>query len=289
MVLNLIFKNSVYGVINIESVNIRMRVIDYVLLGIIQGITEWLPISSSGQSMIVMLRFFNLKPEAALSIAFLMHTGTLFAVILRFRKDIYNILKFVIKFKEDNLTLFLFVSTLSSGVVGIFVYMLLRGVFLIKYGDFITLLIGFCLLLTGILLYSSKTKFGKRGILDMKIYEMVIAGIAQGFSVLPGISRSGTTIATLLFIGMNQEDALRLSFLMSIPAVIGVISVSLITENLSTLNFNPVFLLIGITAAFISGYITIDFLLRISKRIRFDIFCMIFGLLTIVLGLFNYL
>lgn len=258
-----------------------------VILGIIQGITEWLPISSSGHGMIVMMQFFNLNPDIALSIAMYLHTGTLLAVIVKFRDEIKGIVKSIPEFRHDKLIQFLTVSTLFTGVVGVPIYLLLRHVFLLEYANSAMLFIGFCLILTGFILYVSKKRFDAKGTDDIGINEMIIAGIAQGFAVLPGISRSGMTISSLLLLGVKQDDSLRLSFIMSIPAVIGAVLLSLTDENLLNIGFLP--LLIGIIIAFVFGYLTIGILMEISEKLRFDFFCIFFGILTLAFSLFNYL
>ncbi len=109
---------------------------------------------------------------------------------------------------------------------------------------------------------------------------MVVAGIAQGFTILPGVSRSGMTIAVLLFRDFRQDDALKLSFLMSIPAVIGAVSLDILQEGLP--DFNLMAVLAGISTSFIFGYLTIDALLKFAGKTRFDLFCIAFGVIALL-------
>ena len=108
---------------------------------------------------------------------------------------------------------------------------------------------------------------------------MLIAGAAQGFTIFPGISRSGITVAALLFRKFEQEDALKISFLMSIPAVIG----ANILDMGGVESFDPLVLLAGIVSAFVTGYLTIDILMRFARSVRFDVFCIVFGIIALIL------
>lgn len=247
------------------------------LVGFVQGVTEWLPISSSGQSMLAFINLFKLSPEAAFSLALFLHLGTLLAVLVKMRSDVKGIVLRLPDFREDRLVQFILVSTFFTGVVGVPVYFLLKEGFSGWQGDLVTALIGSFLILTGLLLYSSKGVMGRKVVSGLTFLDMILVGVAQGFSILPGISRSGVTVAVLLFRDIRQEDALRLSFLMSVPAVIGAVFIELL-EGAPSFD-SSVFL--GITAAFISGYMTIDVFLRFASKARFDVFCIVFGLIAV--------
>ncbi len=262
-----------------------MDFLSYILAGIIQGVTEWLPISSSGQSMIALINLLGLDPQEAFSLAICLHLGTLLAVVVRMRSDIYYIILKLPDFRKDLLVQFIIVSTFFSGLVGLPVYLLLKEGFSAWQGDIVTALIGFFLVLTGIILYLSKKVVGSRGIDELSVFEMASVGVAQGFTPLPGISRSGTTVAFLLFIGVKQENALRLSFLMSIPATLGILFFELFA---GTIFLNSA-VLFGMLAAFISGYVSIDLLLKFAQRIRFYIFCIVFGLLALLVPILTQL
>ena len=253
------------------------------LVGIIQGVTEWLPISSSGQNMITLMSLLGLDdPKTAFSIAIYLHLGTLLAVLVKMRIEVKEIILKLPQFKEDKLVQFLVISAIFSTIIGAPVYWFLKETLETGQVDFgfVTALIGFFLILTGLLLYLSRGRMGKRVVSELNFLDMAIAGISQGFTILPGISRSGTTIAILLFRNFRQDDALRLSFLMSIPAITGVVFIDILQEGLQ--NFDFVAILPGILTAFVFGYLTIDVLLRFARRSRFDIFCIAFGLVAIL-------
>jgi len=259
-----------------------MDLISAIIVGILQGITEWLPISSSGQGMTAMIRLFGLSAENAFSLVLYLHIGTLLAVILRFRDDVKEAVYSILKLKEDKLVRFLLVSTTFNAIAGIPVYMLMKGMFQSMYGGLAMLAIGILLIVTGVVLYTSKRVTGGKKLKDITFIDMAIAGVSQGFAILPGISRSGLTISTLLFMRINQEDAIRLSFLMSIPAVIGANVLEVFTGSFTV--FDPSILIVGISFSFIVGYLTIDLLVRFAHKVRFDFFCIIFGLLTLTLS-----
>jgi len=260
-----------------------MDLISAIILGILQGITEWLPISSSGQGMTTMIRFFDLSAENAFSLAIYLHLGTLLAVILRFRDDVKEIVHSIPKFREDKLVQFLLVSTTFTAIAGIPVYILMKDMFSSMHGGLVMLIIGILLIMTGLVLYASKGIASGKKLKDLTPVDMAIAGISQGFAILPGISRSGIIISALLLMRIRQEDALRLSFLMSIPAVIGANVLEVFSGSFAV--FDPSILLVGIFLSFIVGYLTIDLLIRVAHIMRFDLFCIIFGLLTLALSI----
>ncbi len=254
-----------------------MDLIQAVILGILQGITEWLPISSSGQVVLSLIEFLDVNAEAAFALAIALHIGTMLAVIVKYRNDIWDIIRRLSW--KDNLTRFIIVSTFFTGIIGIPVYFLLKSIFV--YGEFANGLIGILLIITGIILYlSKKLRLGTMDVNSLTYREMAVAGAAQGISILPGISRSGTTIAAMLLMGIRQDIALKLSFLMSIPAVIGALILDF--SDFVSSDFGITEMLAGITAAFIFGYLTMDILVKIAHKIRFDIFCIIFGIIAIL-------
>lgn len=259
-----------------------MNVIQSILLGLIQGIVEWLPISSEGQSMLFMIEFLNISANDALFIAIFLHLGTMLAVILKFRT------KFIALFKpksNSQLLKILVISTLSTGVTGIPLFFIVKKTF--TRGDAVMLLIGVMLILTGLILrLQSSEKMAYKNMEEMRIRDMFFLGLAQGFSILPGVSRSGTTITFLLMDRMNQKDALEISFLISVPAVAGAIVLSMLTApSLPVTSWSNAIAMIS--ASFIAGYVTMGALLRFAGRINFSKFCIILGLLTVVFAIFS--
>ena len=262
-----------------------MNIIHSILLGLIQGITEWLPISSEGQSMLFMMGFLGISPEDALSLAIFLHLGTTFAVILKFRSRFVDIVRLRSSY-DSQLFKILLISTIATGITAIPLFFLIKA---FTHGDAVMLLIGVMLIITGILLGTPGRRApGYKQMEDMNVKEMVFLGLAQGLSILPGISRSGTTITFLLLDRMNQKDALEVSFLISVPAVLGAVTLSLLTSpSQLSLPLNDALLMIS--TSFIAGYATIDALLRFAERLNFSKFCMILGLLTITFALLPWI
>ena len=255
-----------------------MDIIQAIVLGILQGITEWLPVSSSGQLMISLVELLSVTPEAAFSLAIMLHTGTLLAVVVRYRSELLRMLK-ALSWK-DNLTRFIVISTVITGIVGIPVYFLLKRIF--AYGEITNAFVGGLLIFTGIVLYlSRKAGNGTKELGGLGYKEMVVAGAAQGISILPGISRSGTTVAVMLLSGVKQDIALKLSFIMSIPAVLGAVFLDFAGGEFGG-GFGAAEIAAGILFAFVFGYLTMDVLLKVAHKVRFDIFCVIFGLIAVI-------
>ena len=249
-----------------------MGFIESLIVGIVQGITEWIPISSEGMTSLVLTQGFNSSLQEAIIIAIWLHLGTLLAAIIYFRKDIIQILK-----KRDEVFTFLAISTIITVLVGgpIIIFILDSVVF---SGQGIMLLIGVLLIITGLVLFFSKNITpSKRK--PSKI-DAIIAGIAQGFAVLPGLSRSGLTLSALLFRRYDATSAIRLSFLMSIPAV-AIAGLWALTKS-ST--FSPIEAGSALMAAFIFGLLTISVMLKIARKVNFSIFVLFIGILSIIAG-----
>jgi len=246
-----------------------------IILGIIQGIFEWLPVSSEGMVSLVMINFFGASYQEALPYSIFLHFGTLFSSLVFFRKDILEIFKNFKNFKDKektNLTVFLLIATLLTMLVGYPLYLLI-----LKFsfnGRIVTMLIGLFLILTGVLQLVVK----KKNVKKLNVFDGFLLGIVQAFSVVPGLSRSGLTVSTLLFRKYDGKLALKLSFLMSIPIVFAS-SVYLIGNSL----FN-IYSLISLVFAFVFGLLSIKVLLKVAKKLNFGWFCLLIGFISIVSG-----
>lgn len=259
----------------------EIDVVIAVILGVFQGGMEWLPISSSGQTILAMVDILNIDADTAISFAFYLHFGTMIAVILRLKKDVKHIILRFPKYKEDKMVKFIILSTIATALIGIPIYLLLRDFFGRDYGgEAITALVGLFLIITGIILHISKKKMGTKGLKDSNAIDSIFAGIGQGFAVIPGLSRSGITVAALISKNFNQEEALHLSFLMSIPATIFIIILESTRETMTSIGIFPI--AVGIITSFIVGYVMIDVLLRFAKKVKFDVFCIVFGIIAII-------
>lgn len=249
------------------------------MAGILQGVTEWLPISSSGQNMLALMNILNITPKDAFSLAIFLHLGTLLAAVIKFRGDIIKL----INYRDRQLFWFIFITTIFSGIVGLPAYLLLKENIDSWTGDAVTGLIGLLLVVTGLIIYLSKKKVGRKSLTGSSVVDMVVVGSLQGLTILPGISRSGVTVSALLLRGYNQKEALRLSFLMSIPVVAGAVSADILTTDVCHMGSLPV--TIGVFTSFVFGYLTIDALLRIAQKIKFESFCVLFGLIALFMTL----
>ena len=248
-----------------------MDAIQSILLGVLQGITEWLPISSQGQAVLIMLNFMAIEPEDAITVAIFLHIGTMLAVLIKFRNDFRSMLN-----RESKLLRVIFVATLSTGITAVPLLLFFKSLF--ATGEIATLLIGIMLILTGILLGAQK-QTGYRSLDELTTKDMIIAGLAQGFSCIPGISRSGTTISILLLLGIKQELALKISFLMSVPAVLGAI-VLFDIRDVTAIGLTDACIMI--LTSLIVGYLAMTILLRFAKRVNFAFFCISLGVLTLI-------
>ncbi|MFH1663424.1 MAG: undecaprenyl-diphosphate phosphatase [archaeon] len=246
-----------------------MDLVQAVVLGLLQGVTEWLPISSQGNTIIAAVKLFGLNPETAFSYSVLLHSGTMLAALIYFRKEFTEI----ISLKNKNLLKFILIALAATGITGIPLYLFVKS---ITGSGYITLFIGLMLLVTGILQWKKKQeKTAKENNRNA-----FILGIGQGISVLPGISRSGITTTVLLFEGFSPEKAFRLSFLLSVPAVFLAEVLFGLKEGI-TFEWN---LLLAIAIAFVSGYISIKYLIEFAKKINFSYFCFAIGIFYIIIS-----
>lgn len=245
-----------------------MDLLEALILGITQGITEWLPLSSGGLNALIGILFFDFDFKEALSLALWLHLGTLLAAVIYFRRDLLSIDKKLLKF--------LAYSTIATFIIGgPMVLFLLDGINF--NGGLIAVIIGFLLILTGLIQWFSKKKISRK---EHKL-DAWLVGAVQGLAVLPGLSRSGLTIAAFLFRNYKPSQALRLSFLMSIPVVfIGQILLGIKDGFYFDANA-----LIAVFFAFIFGLITIKLFINIARKINFYYFVIILGIIFIIGGL----
>lgn len=261
--------------------------IEALVLGTIQGIAEWLPISSDGMIVLAKQYLFSSHEGVAdlLKFALLLHAGTLVAAIAYFRTDVAEILRGIVWWKRADvearsLIKFLFLSTLITGAIGLFFLLLLEKMTIGETpGRILTAMTGMALLVTAYFQWKAKRHgAGKREVRDLNMRDALTLGIAQGFTVLPGLSRSGTTVSLLLLRGIADTTALRVSFLMSIPIVLAA---NIAVNYQYFLDLTPE-IFAGIVAALVWGFLTIGWLMKIAQKVNFTKFVVLFGILALL-------
>lgn len=254
------------------------------VLGIVQGLTEYLPVSSSGH-LAIGSYLFGIDGEENLAFTVLVHVATVMSTFVVLWKEIDWILKGLFKFKMNDETKYflnIVVSMIPIGIVGVFFKDTVEDIF----GSGL-LIVGCCLLLTAVLLtFSYYAKPRQREHILLK--DAFIIGLAQACAVLPGLSRSGSTIATGLLLGNKKEKMAQFSFLMVIPPILGealldVLKAAKGEEAFGDISVLP--LVVGFVAAFVSGCLACKWMINIVKKgklIYFGIYCAIAGAVTIV-------
>ena len=262
----------------------ELTVLQYILLGLIQGITEWLPISSSGMITLTATNFFGITNiSQLLHIALFFHLGTFFAALIYFREDVTDLIITIFKYKSSSeeiqkILKFLLIATIITGIFGIVLMLYLENINLSLTGKTITFVIGVFLLFTAGLQLTTKSK-GLRKPKDIKTSDSLFLGATQGLATLPGISRSGITVSSLLLSKFDDTTALRLSFLLSLPVILFGNLLLNINDIALTFTSGSIY---GLLTAFIFGLVTIHGLMKLSKKINFGWFVLIFAILMLV-------
>jgi len=232
-----------------------------IVLGLVQGLTEFLPISSSGH-LVIFQRLFGLRDVISFDVA--VHFATLVAVCAVFWKDIIEMLKRPF----SKLPLLIVVGTIPTALIGF----LFKDFFEMIFDSAVTL--GFEFLITGlVLLYAESVRTKNKGLKEMSYGDATVVGVAQGLAILPAVSRSGLTLAGSLARGLNREFALKFSFLMSIPAILGATVLDVYdTVKAGSLNVAVGPLIVGMLVAAVSGYLTVKFMLKIFSKTSLKVF-----------------
>ena len=251
-----------------------------ILIGIVQGISEWLPISSKTQVLLTSEFLLGISVTVAYTFGLFMEMGSIGSAAIYFRNDIREVLR------DKNLLLFLVIVTLFTGLVGVPLYILSEKVLsTVSYNAGIPMLIlGIALIIDGIYIKSSRNKIIPKNSENVKLRDMIIIGIAKGLAALPGVSRSGITVSTMLFLGYSPENAFRYSYLAYIPASLGAVGLLLFTNH----NINEIFnilgyegILLAVFSSLVIGIITISFLLKIAKKSSVYVIDFILGIIAI--------
>lgn len=285
-----------------------MSLLQAILMGIIQGLTEFLPVSSSGHLALFKI-LFGVETETGILYDVLLHVGTLAAICLVYYKDIWKLIVegccivrdafvnvvifFRNKIKKETegyrrvisngyrkFVMLVIVSTIPTGVIGFF------GRDAVSLASEILIVPGICLIITAILLFvADRTKDGNKLPKSVTYTNAFCVGIAQGIATLPGLSRSGTTITACLLCGYQRNFAVKYSFIMSIPAILGALVLEL--TDIGTVSVAPTeifYYAIGMVIAAVVGYVCIKTMLVIVRKKKFTIFaiyCLLVGALSV--------
>jgi len=246
-----------------------------ILLGIVQGITEWLPISSSGH-LVLLQQFFGLKVPVAFDV--ILHVGTLIVIFLVFGKDILEIFRSLFKWQWDKntqLLLFIVLGSIPTGIIGL----VFRDWFKSLFSSILA--VGIALLVTGTILYLSQYP---KPVKKLNWWKSVIVGVVQGLAIIPGISRSGSTISFGLFMKINRREVAKFSFLLSVPAILG----AAIVEAKDLVLVDAGAMIVGTLTSIIVGYFALKYLLKLlyhNKFHYFSYYCWGLGLVVLALAL----
>ena len=266
-----------------------MNALEALILGIIQGLTEFLPVSSSGHIELGKV-ILGVEPKDPLLFSIVVHAATALSTIIIFWKTIWEILRDLLKFEWNDATQYavkIIVSMIPVGIVGVMFEEKIESLF---NGQI--LLVGIMLIITGLLLFFSG-KAQEKGS-KVSFVQAIIIGLSQAIAILPGISRSGATISTSLLLGVSREEAARFSFLMVLPPILGAtllkvkdyleLSGQAGVEQMATTS-----LLIGFVAAFFTGLLACTWMIKLVKKgrlIYFAIYCWVVGAIAIGYMLF---
>ena len=264
-----------------------MSELDALLLGIIQGLTEFLPVSSSGHLELgkAILGDTSL-PSESLLFTVVVHFATALSTIVVYRKDILDILKGLFQFKwNDDLkfSLKIILSMIPAAVVGVLFDEEIEALF---NGNI--LFVGFMLIVTALLLWlADKAKDTNK---NVSFPNALTIGMSQAIAILPGISRSGATISTAVLLGIDKTKAARFSFLMVVPLILGKIAKDIMSGDITTTSSNNLVLIIGFISAFVAGLVACTWMIKLVKKSKlsyFAIYCLVVGLIAIGVAYFQ--
>lgn len=253
-----------------------MKILETIILGIVQGIAEFLPISSSAH-LIIFRDVFGIgsfiSGDMELSFDIALHFGTFLAILVYFFKDFWQM--FIkgftkgVKSEKGKMLWMIVVATIPAAIMGVLFEDKIEEVVRTKYW-----LIAICLAIMGIIIkYTDKLSKETRNFCDMSFKDAILIGCAQVCALIPGFSRSGTTISMARALKINRSDAAKFSFYLSAPVVLGAVAIKFLKgEMLSLISAEPVTFALGVVISFVSGLLCIRFLLNYVKKHDYNIF-----------------
>jgi len=262
-----------------------MNSIEAIVLGIIQGLTEFLPVSSSGHlELAKAILGDNSVPKESLAFTVVLHFATALSTLVIFRKEVFQIFKGLFQFKWNEKTQFslnIIVSMIPAGLIGYYFNDQMESLF-----DKQILLVGFMLFVTALLLLLADR--AKDTTKKVSFFNAIVIGVSQAIAILPGISRSGATISTSVLLGIDRAKAARFSFLMVVPLIIGKMVKDIAGGDFEMTSSEALPILIGFVAAFISGLLACKWMIALVKKSKltyFSIYCAVVGLIAIIYSL----
>ena len=264
-----------------------MDIIEAIILGIIQGLTEFLPVSSSGHLELVKAILGDTSvPEESMTLTVVLHFATALSTVVIFRQEVGEILKGLFQFKWNEQTKFsakIVLSMIPAVIIGLLFEDQLKSLF-----DGNVLFVGLMLLITAILLLlADKAKNTNK---DVSFTNSIIIGISQAIAMLPGISRSGATISTSVLLGIDRTKAAKFSFLMVVPLIFGKIAKDILGGDINFQSSEIIPMSAGFIAAFVAGLLACQWMIALVKRSKlsyFSIYCAIVGVIAIVYSILN--
>ncbi|MFI3268202.1 MAG: undecaprenyl-diphosphate phosphatase [Rikenellaceae bacterium] len=261
-----------------------MGVFEALYLGIVQGLTEFLPVSSSGH-LEIFSHIFGVKSEENLTFAITVHGGTVLSTIVIFRHELLKLITGFFKFKKNEEQDYIF-KILVSLIPIVLIGLTLKDKIEALFGGSL-LIVGCALLITAALLFFTYKAKPKTGGITYK--DAFIIGIAQAFAVLPGLSRSGSTISTGLLLGVKREEVSKFSFLMVLIPIIGMNLLDIVKGEFSESTIGALPLIVGFLSSFIAGLFACKAMIKLvnsGKFIWFAVYCAVAGLAVISYSLF---
>ena len=257
-----------------------MGLLEAIILGIVQGLTEFLPVSSSGHIEIAKV-LLGSSQEQSLIMTIVLHAATALSTIFIFREDIKEIIRGLLQFKcnkEFQFSLKVILSMVPATLIGLFFE---NEIELLFSGE--NLIVGCMLLVTGLLLFlADKAKNTNQ---NVNFFHALIIGVSQAIAILPGVSRSGATISTSVLLGIDREKAARFSFLMVVPLILGKMGKDIISGDILIESATLIPLITGFTAAFITGLFACKWMIRLVKKSKlkyFSFYCFLVGTVSII-------
>jgi undecaprenyl-diphosphatase len=268
-----------------------------VILGIVQGVSEWLPISSKTQVIIASNLMFGLSFTQGYALGLFLEAGTFIAATYYFRKEVWKVLKALVGKGDDEgrlLLKFLVIVTVFTAIVGVAIYATVSETIQGPVLGIPMIALGLVLIGDGVLISLAKGKYvPSKGLKDLSVRDLVVVGIVQGIAAFPGVSRSGATVSSMLLLGINPRDSFKLSFLALIPASLGAAGVTAILTHdqlsaaVTTVGIPVILLSILVTVAI--GITFIRVLLRFAGSQRIALLTISLGALAIFSGVASIL